>query len=139
MVVLLSLILLLERLGYAGAFDGSIRLDRALQQLVFSLPSVLYLMALWNFRMAVKAVGDGQAFSAALATMLRRASLLLIGGALATLALPLAYAAFQQSYPRLIEFDVATLIIAGIGVAMLAVGHLLERARELQAELDSFF
>lgn len=139
LVVSLALILLFERLAYAGAYDGSINLSRALQQLVLSLPSALYLLALWHFRVAMKAIGQGQAFSAALATMLHRASLLLIGGALITMSLPLVYAAFRQAYPRLIEFDVATLIVAGIGVAMLAVGHLLDRARELQAELDSFF
>jgi Protein of unknown function (DUF2975) len=139
LVVSLALILLFERLGYVGAYDGPIRMDRALQQLVFSLPSLLYLSALWHFRTAIKAIGDGKAFSAVLAKMLRRASLLLIGGALTTLLLPLAHAAFRQSYPRVIEFDVATLIVTGIGLAMLAVGNLLDRARELQAELDSFF
>jgi hypothetical protein len=139
LVISLALLLLVERLGYAGVYDKSVGLERLIHQLVFALPSVLYLLALWCFRVAVKAIANGETFSGALAVMLRRASLLLIGGAITTLAMPLVYAMFGQPYPRLIEFDVTTLIIAGIGLAMWFVGQLLDRARELQAELDSFF
>lgn len=136
-----ALLLLLERLAYAGAFAGGGLSPGAVgRQLVFATPAILYLAALWQLKQAVAPVARGALFAASANAALRRAGFLLVGGALVTIFLmPALHRLLGQAYPRLIDFDVATIILAAIGAALALVARLLERAGAVERELDEIF
>lgn len=139
----LMLVLFAERAGYAGLWSGAPSADtpRALLvQLVLAAPALVYLAALWQLRRAVAAVADGEPFGAAVARSLRLVGLLLVVGALAgLLIMPSLHRALGLAYPRLLDFDLASLIIAGIGLGLAFLASLVERARAVQHELDEIF
>jgi hypothetical protein len=63
----------------------------------------------------------------------------LIGGAALTLAMPPLHRLLGQAYARLIDFDVATLVIGGIGLGLVFLARLIDRARLVEAELEEIF
>lgn len=142
MCLILALALVTERAGYAGLYSGPSEglAGRLLVQLLLALPAVLYLAALWQLRRAVAAVAAGSPFGPAIVSALRRSGALLVGGATATLFIqPSLHRLLDQAWPRLIDFDVATLVLAGIGVALVFLARLVERAAGVEAELDAIF
>ena len=145
LILFLAFVLVAERAGYAGAWGSAAAPDTALArslliQLVLAVPALLYLAALWQLRRAVAAVAAGEPFGAAVVRALRRLGLLLMLGALAgLLVLPSAHRLLGQPYPRLLDFDLASLIIAGIGLGLTFLAGLVERARAVQRELDEIF
>ena len=143
LILFLAIVLVAERAGYAGAWGGPADADFAgslLVQLVLAVPALLYLAALWQLRRAVAAVAAGEPFGAAVVRALRRLGLLLMLGALAgLLVLPSAHRLLGQPYPRLLDFDLANLIIAGIGLGLAFLAGLVARAGAVQRELDEIF
>jgi hypothetical protein len=141
----LTVVLIAERLGYAGLYRPGGLADpdvarRLAVQLVLSLPSFVYLASLWELRRAVRAVASETPFAAAVGRGLRRVGYCLIGGAALTLGgLPTASRLLGQPYPRLIDFDVTTLVVGGIGLGFILVARLVEQARAAQAELNEMF
>jgi hypothetical protein len=138
-VVLLALALAAERLGYAGVYRGAATPGALMAQLVFAGPALLYLAALWRLRSAAAAVAAGAPFGAEVVGALRQTGARLIAGALLSLAMPLAHAALQAAFPRLIELDTATLILAAIGGGLIFLSRIVARAAALETELDAFF
>lgn len=145
LVVFLAIVLAAERAGYAGlsgfrdAPQGSLP-AALMQQLVLATPALLYLGALWALRQAAAAVAAGGAFGEAVVRPLRRVGFCLIGGAvISLLVMPLVHQLFGQGQPRLIDYDVATLIIAGIGLGLIFLSRLIREAGTVQAELDQMF
>lgn len=136
-----AVLLLLERLAYAGLFRGAATDAGAIAtQFVFAAPGILYLSALWQLRLAVSPVAQGALFATAAVAALRRVGALLVAGALVTIFLmPTLHRLLGDPYPRLIDFDVATLILAAIGAALALVARLLERAGIVERELGEIF
>jgi hypothetical protein len=136
----LALLLVTERLGYAGAYGAGLQPVELARQLLFASPAIAYLVALWRLSEALGKIGKGTPFNAAAARALRRVGLSLVGGAILTLLMPWVHLlAGGASYPRLIDFDVATLVIGAIGLALIFLARLVEHAGVVQAELDEMF
>lgn len=145
LVIFLIAVLVAERAGYAGLFhsrdaaDGSLP-QALLVQVTLATPAFLYLGALWALRQAAAAVGAGAAFGDAVVRSLRKVGYCLIGGAaLALLGMPLVYWLTGEERTRLIDHDVATLIVAGIGLGLVFLARLVGRAAAVEAELDQIF
>lgn len=143
LVLFLALALLAERLGYAGAYRGTQPYRDLLaalpRQCVFAAPAAAYLAALWQLRQVTAMVARGAAFGVAIVRALRRVGLWLIGGAALSLAMPLLHRLLGEVYQRLIDFDVATLTIGGIGLGLVFLARLVDRAGAVQSELDEIF
>lgn len=138
--VALAFIVVAERAGYAGLYRAAATHAAWREQLLLALPAVAYLAALWELRRGVVAVGAGRLFGPSLASALRRVGLLLVVGALTSLfVIPALYRFLGSAYPRSIDFDVATLVVAVLGLALAFVARLLQRAGVIEAELDEMF
>lgn len=136
-----AVLLLAERLGYAGVYRGQgIDPGRIGVQIVLSLPALFYLAALWMLRSAVAEAARGELFGRAVVFGLKAAGGLLIAGSLASLfVMPLLSRLFGEPVQRLINADVATLILAAIGLAQMFIGALIGRAAQAERELADFF
>lgn len=144
-VLFLGLVLVAERAGYAGAYrptdQGLAALLRALaEQAVLAGPAILYLAGLWQLRQAAAAVAAGGPFHESVVHAIRRVGACLMAGtAISLVVMPLLHRLFGQPYPRLIEFDIVTLIVGGIGLGLAFLARLVDRAGAVQAELDEIF
>jgi hypothetical protein len=132
-------LLLLERLGYTGLYRGTADPAQIALQLLLSLPAALNLASLWMLRRAVASMAGGDFFGPNAISALKAAGILLIAGSVAALLLPLLSRALGQADLRLINADVATLILAAIGVGQLFIGAVMERAAAAERELREFF
>jgi hypothetical protein len=145
LVLFLALVLVTERAGYAGLFGSRTTAHEPLPlalllQLLLATPAILYLGALWALRQAAAAVASGGAFGDAVVRPLRRVGYCLIAGAaLALLVMPWLHRLLVPGHPRLIDYDLATLIIAGIGLGLIFLSRLVREAGAIQAELDQMF
>jgi hypothetical protein len=143
LILFLAIVLAAERAGYAGLWSGAPSAETPsalLIQLLLAAPALIYLAALWQLRRAVAAVAVGAPFDAVVARALRLVGLLLMVGALAGLfVMPSAHRLLGQPYPRLLDLDLASLIIAGIGLGLAFLASLVERAGAVQRELDEIF
>lgn len=145
LVIMLALVLAAERAAYAGLFrshgvaPGELAIA-LLFQLVLAAPAALYLAALWQLRQAAAAAARGTTFGPAVVHSLRRVGYcLIVGAALALLGMPLLHRITGAERTRLIDYDVATLIIAGIGLGLVFLARLVRRAAAVEAELEQIF
>lgn len=140
-----ALLLLTERLGYAGAYRAVPPAFPALasafaRQIVFATPAILYLVALWQLRRAAASAARGAPFAPLAAAAVLRVGWLLIGGALtAILLMPPAHRLLGEHYPRLIDYDLANIILAALGLGLIFIARLIRRAATVQGELDQMF
>lgn len=149
--LLLLTILVLELAARAGAFRlapvagvsaagedaGYYRLGL---DLLFGVPALLQILALWSVRRGLADVASGALFTPTLSRLLRRVGLLLFLAALCTLVLaPWLHGLAADRYPRLIEFDVANLVLGSLGLTLMFLARLFERAVDLKRELDDIF
>lgn len=145
LVLFLAFVIVAERAAYAGLFGSGAATshDRAYAvglQALLSAPSFLYLAALWQLREAAAAAAQGAPFGPLAVRSIGRVGFCLIAGAaLALFALPALFSLLAEPRIRLIDHDVATLIIAAIGVGLSFLGRLLARAAEAEAELEQIF
>lgn len=137
----LLLILVAERLGYAGAYRrGGVDAAQLPAQLLLSLPALMNLAALWCLRTAAAAAAAGQPFGRVAVTAFRRVgALLAASAATALLVVPLLARAIGQTPTRLIDADISTLVLGVIGLGMIFVGQLIARAAHAERELEAFF
>jgi hypothetical protein len=138
-VTFLAVVLTAERLGYAGVYRHAASPGAVLLQLVFASPAIFYLTGLWELRTAAAVVAEGMPFALAVVRALERTGVCLISGAALSLAMALAHVAVRDQYPRLIELDVATLILAAIGAGLVFLARIVARAAAVQTELDDIF
>lgn len=137
---LVAAALLLERLGYAGVYRGSVRPLALLGQFLLSLPAILYLAAVWQLRKALAAVAAGNPFGDAVVRAMRRVGVLLAAAALvSTLLLPSLSHALGKTMHRLIDLDVATFTIGAVGLGLWTLAHVVRRAAAQDRELKEFF
>lgn len=108
--------------------------------LLFAVPALLQLAALWSVRQSLSGVAAGALFTPTLGRMLHQVGLLLSLAALCTLVLaPWLHALAAERFPRLIEFDVANLVMGALGLTFMFLARLFARAVDLQRELDAIF
>lgn len=151
MSIVLLAIVVLELAARAGAFrlvpiagtegagedSGYARLGL---DLLFTVPALLQIAALWSVRRGLADVASGALFTPTLSRLLRQVGLLLFLAALCTLVLaPWLHGLAAHRYPRLVEFDVANLVLGSLGLTLMFLARLFERAVDLQRELDDIF
>lgn len=135
LLVLAVAAIITERLGYAGLWRGDFRLELGLRQFGYAVPSLLYCGALWSLR----GVPTGAGWLA-MAHAVKRAGGFLAAGALAALfAVPLLHRAVGDAPVRMIDLDIASVVLAALGLALAAVAARFEQADAVQADLDEMF
>ena len=105
--------------------------------LVHVAPAIAYLWALWAVQRALGDMAAGRMFQATVARALRQIGYGVIAGALLSI-----FAVTNLS--RIIEhgrggfayFDLSAMVLAVVGVALIMLSRLVERAERLQRELD---
>jgi hypothetical protein len=119
-------------------------------------PTIFYLFALWAVRSAFRDFATGGVFGPAIATGCTRAGVALaIGATLSAAGVPNAMRILHAqglvekppaAFTSLLIFDTAYLAVGVVGLALMLLGGLLQRAAELQmeaaamrSELDEFF
>jgi hypothetical protein len=134
-------VLIAERLGYAGAYrPGQFNLREFAVQLALSLPAFMNLAALWFLRSAVASAAAGEPFGRLVVSAFRRVGALLAASALTALLIaPLLARLAGEQMPRLIDADISTLVLGTLGLGLLFVGTLIDRAGAAQRELEEFF
>lgn len=143
--LLLVVLLLLERFGWvlaalARGAHGPELARRIGFQFVASGPEIMYLLSLWWIRQALAAFASGDFYASIVSRMLRRTgTLLAIGAFLNVFIVPPVDRALGMSPGYWIAFDVTGLVLGAIGLSLVIVSHILDRARELKAELDEIF
>lgn len=143
--LLLFVLLLLERFGWvvpalAKGAHGSELAGRIGFQVVAAGPEIMYLLSLWWIRQALVAFASGDFYASIVSRMLRRiGTLLAIGAFLNVFIVPAVDKAQGMSPGYWIAFDVTGLVLGAIGLSLIIVSHILDRARELKAELDEIF
>lgn len=148
--IALLVILVLEIAARAGAFAAGpvddaapanyVVYHRLGLDLLFALPTLIQIAALWSVRRGLSDVANGSLFTPSLSRMLRQVGLLLFLAALLTLVLaPWLHGLAEHRFPRMIEFDVANLVLGSLGLTLMFLARLFERAVDLQRELDDIF
>jgi hypothetical protein len=119
-------------------------------------PSIFYLYALWAVRSAFRDFARGGVFGSAIATGCTRAGIALaIGATLSAVGVPNIMRVLHaqglvekppSTYTSVLIFDTAYLAVGVVGLALVLLGRLLQRAAEIQSEaaamrdeLDEFF
>jgi hypothetical protein len=141
----LLVLLLLERFGWvvpalAKGAHGSELARRIGFQFVAAGPEIMYLLSLWWIRQALAAFASGDFYASIVSRMLRRiGTLLAISAFLNVFIVPAVDRSLGMSPGYWIAFDVTGLVLGAIGLSLVIVAHILDRARELKAELDEIF
>lgn len=147
----LMAVIVLEIAARAGAFSDTgvsdvgrhgeaVGFHRLGLDLLFAVPALLQLAALWSVRQSLSGVSAGGLFTPTLSRMLRQVGLLLLLAALCTLVLaPWLHSLASERFPRMVEFDVANLVLGALGLVLMFLARLFARAVDLQRELDDIF
>lgn len=136
----LAIVLIAERLGYSGAYGPGLDPRKLAAQLALSLPAIINLAALWFLRTAVAAAANGEPFGRVVVSAFRRVGALLAAGAFtAILVVPILARLIGEPVERLIDADISTLVLGTLGLGLLFVGTLIDRAGTTQRELEEFF
>lgn len=124
----------------AGEFGEAVGFHRLGLNLLFAVPALLQLAALWSVRQSLSGVASGALFTPTLSRLLRQVGLLLLLAAATTLVLaPWLHGLAAEEFPRRVEFDVANLVLGALGLTLMFLARLFERAMDLQRELDDIF
>jgi hypothetical protein len=127
-------------LAGTGSYGEAAGFHRLGLDLLFAVPALLQLAAVWSVRQSLSGVAAGALFTPVLSRLLHQVGLLLLLAALCTLVLaPWLHSLAAERFPRLIEFDVANLVMAALGLTLMFLSKLLARAVDLQRELDDIF
>lgn len=138
-LVLLAIIVF-EIASRAAAFVAADRYYLLGLDLLFAVPALLQLAAVWSIRQGLSDVAGGALFTTTLSRMLRQVGILLFLSASCTLVLaPVLHRLAAATYPRLIEFDVANLVLGALGLTLSFLARLFEHAVAMQRELDEIF
>jgi hypothetical protein len=143
--VVLWALLLLERFGRLALAIATHGIGHELlrqigYQVVAACPEVLYLMSLWWIREALAKFAQGDLYAPIIPCMLHRVGIMLTAGAfLNVFVVPIMDRALGLGPGYWIAFDVAGLVLGAIGLSLAIVARVLDRARELKAELDEIF
>jgi hypothetical protein len=122
---------LMARGAYPGAPVGW------LSQVVWALPTVFYLFAVWSIGAAMGQLAKGRLIQPTLASALRRVGLALgFGGLLSVFGVTNLMRLIDGGKGGFAYFDVAGMTLGMIGGALFLLGGVMEAAGRAQAELD---
>jgi hypothetical protein len=105
-------------------------------QLVWRMPLIFYLWAVWSVRRAVVAIGRGQGHDAAIAQLIGRVGLALFLGGIATVFVAPWLAAWINGRGSFAYYDVSAITVGVVGAALVLVARLLGQAAVMRRELD---
>ncbi|MBA3833845.1 MAG: DUF2975 domain-containing protein [Chthoniobacterales bacterium] len=113
---------------------------RFASECITAFPEILYLLALWWIREALAAFAAGKLYTPTVTRMLERVGVMLSTGAfIGVFLLPSATGALGFGPGYVIAYDISGLVLGAIGLSLNIIAHVLQRASELQAELDEIF
>jgi hypothetical protein len=139
----LGLLLLLERFSepVLVLMDGDAGAGARIGlQLAAALPEVCYLLGLWWVRRALVEFARGAFHTPMIALALRRVgTVLTAGAAFKVFILPSLERLLGDPPGYLVAYDIDSLVLCGLGLALAMLAHVLERAAAVQAELDEIF
>ena len=108
-----------------------------LAQVVWALPTVFYLYAVWSIGSAMGQLARGRLIQPTLASALRRVGLALgFGGLLSVFGVTNIMRLIEGGRGGWAWFDVAGMTLGMIGGALFLLGGVMEQAGKVQAELD---
>lgn len=141
----LVFMLLTERFGSVGlallleGMTTSTRLRLGLE-LAAAIPECCYIAALWWIRAALRELAFGTFHTPVLALALQRVgTLLALGAALALFAVPSLQRLAGSDPGYLIAYDIGSIALCVVGMTLAMLARVLERAGEVQSELDGMF
>ena len=142
--LVLAGLLLPSLLGLPMIAPGSARhvqgAERGLMLAIHGLPVIGYLWAVWSVQRALGDLAAGRTFHPTVARAMRHIGAGVLAGALFETFVVTNLARWvlggRGSY---LYFDIATIVLGVVGAALVLLAHLVDRARDLQAELDEMF
>lgn len=145
LALVLWVLLVLERLGAPAAEIArrGVHADTVrglVGPLIAIAPDAAYLVTLHSIRAALASFARGEFFAPTVTRLLARiGALLAIGAFAATFVVPLAERALGSSPGYWIAFDVSGLVLGTIGLALILIARVLQRASAIEAELAGIF
>ncbi len=122
---------MLARGDYAGTPGGW------MADLVWALPTVFYLFAVWSIGAAMGQLSKGRLIQPILVHALRRVGLSLgLGGLFSVFGVTNVIRLIEGGRGGFAYFDVAGMTLGMIGGALFLLGGVMEQAGKVQAELD---
>lgn len=122
---------MLARGDYTGTSTGWVA------QLIWALPTVFYLFAVWSIGAAMGQLSKGRLIQPTLVHALRRVGLALgLGGLFHVFGVPNVIRLIEGGRGGFAWFDVAGMTLGMIGGALFLLGGVMEQAGKIQAELD---
>ncbi len=107
--------------------------------LVYRLPMLFYLWAIWGSRQAIASIGKGEYFGTAVPRLLGRVGLaLFLGGIVNVFGAPLLLW-FATGLGAVAYYDVAAITLGVVGLTLVLVAQLLAQAAAMRQELDEMF
>lgn len=142
----LVVVLLLERFGAVllEVYKGGTGTPAWQQQLVLkaltAAPEALYLLSLWWIRQAMGEFAEGALFSPLVVRLLKRTGLTLAAGALFTVGVLPTLSWWLGAGPGYwVAYDPSSTVLGAMGLSLRVLAGALQRAAELQTELDEIF
>jgi hypothetical protein len=107
--------------------------------LIYRLPMLFYLWAIWCARRAIASIGAGESFGPAVPRLLTQIGLaLFLGGIVNVFVAPiLSLLVFGRG--ALAHYDVAAITVGVVGLTLILVAQLLGQAAAMRRELDEMF
>lgn len=106
--------------------------------ILWNLPMVLYLAAIWFIRRALARLAAGEMFGRVVPGLLSRVGILLFAGGLFSEFGRTLVSLLLLEQPLLHTFDASGLTIAVVGAALALLSQLLGSAADMQDELEGF-
>lgn len=123
-----------------AASDPAGESTRTWLALVQMLPALGYLWALWAVQRALGDVAAGRMFHPAVARAMRHIGAGVLAGALfKVFAVTNLSRWIVGGHGGYLYFDLAAIVLGVVGAALIVLARLVDRAREIEAELEGFF
>jgi hypothetical protein len=107
--------------------------------LVYRLPMLFYLWAIWDARRAIASIGKGELFGTVVPRLLTRVGLaLFLGGLVNVFGAPLLLW-LVSGRGAVAYYDVAAITLGVVGLTLVLVAQLLSQAAAMRQELDEMF
>jgi len=124
----------------AGALlRGGALSDAAMSGLIFRLPLLFYLLAIWKMRQAYAALAKGAMFGDVVPPLLTWIGLALSAGALMTVVGVPLLDHLTIGIGGLVNYDPAAIVLGIVGLMLAILARLLTQAANMRAELEEFF
>ena len=107
--------------------------------LIYRLPMLFYLWAIWTARRAIASIERGEMFDAVVPRLLTHVGLAIFLGALVNVFAAPALLWLIEARSGLFAYDVAAITLGVVGLTLVLVAQLLRGAAAMRAELDEMF